>query len=93
MVAFYFFSAAREEQNFPKELGGAGISLPNFWQENIILKIYYKDTFLSFKDFIYLFERERQPVREGTQAGGVGEEEAGFPLSREPDAGLNPRTL
>ena len=50
-----FFSAAREEQNFPKELGGAGISLPNFWQENIILKIYYKDTFLSFKDFIYLF--------------------------------------
>jgi len=23
----------------------------------------------------------------------VGEEEAGFPLSREPDAGLNPRTL
>ena len=58
MVAFYFFSVAREYQNFPKELGGAGISLPNFWQENIILKIYYKDTFLSFKDFIYLFERQ-----------------------------------
>jgi len=31
-------------------------------------------------------------VREGTQAGGVGEREAGFPLSREPDVGLNPRT-
>ena len=27
--------------------------------------------------FIYLTERERQPAREGTQAGGVGEEEAG----------------
>jgi len=36
---------------------------------------------------------ERDIVREGTQAGGVGEGEAGFPLSREPDAGLDPRTL
>ena len=26
---------------------------------------------------IYLTERERQPAREGTQAWGVGEEEAG----------------
>ena len=48
--------------------------------------------------FIYLFdrererERERQPAREGTQAGGVGEEEAGSQRSREPDVGLNPRT-
>jgi len=25
--------------------------------------------------------------------GGVGEGEAGFPQSREPDAGLDPRTL
>jgi len=32
-------------------------------------------------------------VREGTQAGGVGEGEAGFPLSREPKVVLNPRTL
>jgi len=32
-------------------------------------------------------------VREGTQAGGVGEGEAGFSQSREPDAGLDPRTL
>ena len=31
-------------------------------------------------------------MREGTQAGGVGEEEAGFSLSREPDLGLDPRT-
>jgi len=32
-------------------------------------------------------------VREGTQVGGVGEGEAGFPRSREPNAGLDPRTL
>jgi len=36
---------------------------------------------------------ERDTVREGTQAGGVGEGEAGFLLSREPYAGLHPRTL
>jgi len=36
---------------------------------------------------------EREIARVGTQAGGVGEGEAGFPLSREPDAGLHPRTL
>jgi len=32
-------------------------------------------------------------VRAGIQAGGAGEGEAGFLLSREPDAGLDPRTL
>jgi len=32
-------------------------------------------------------------VREGTQAGAVGEGEAGLPLSREPDVGPDPRTL
>ena len=37
--------------------------------------------------FIYLTERE------GTQAGGVGEGEAGFLPSREPNVGLIPRTL
>jgi len=36
---------------------------------------------------------ERDTARERTQAGGVGEGEAGFPQSREPDAGLDPRTL
>nr|XP_054361940.1 nuclear body protein SP140-like protein isoform X3 [Mirounga angustirostris] len=34
---------------------------------------------------------KRDTAREGTQAGGVGEGEAGFPPSREPDAGLDPR--
>ena len=38
-----------------------------------------------FKDFIYLFDR--------AQAGEVGEGETGSLLSREPGAGLDPRTL
>ena len=42
--------------------------------------------------FIYLTERQRETVREETQAEGVGEGEAGFPLSREPDEGLDPRS-
>jgi len=41
--------------------------------------------------FVYLTERDT--VREGTQAGGVGEGEAGFLQSREPNVGLDPRTL
>ena len=49
-------------------------------------------TFVSLKkDFIY--STERDTAREGTPAGGVGGREAGTPLSREPDAGLHPRTL
>jgi len=36
---------------------------------------------------------ERETAREETQAGGVGEGEAGFPPSGEPDAGLDPGTL
>jgi len=36
---------------------------------------------------------ERNTAREGTQAGGEGEGDAGFPPSREPDAGLDPSTL
>ena len=41
--------------------------------------------------FIYLTERDT--AIEGTQAGGVGEGEAGFRWSREPDMGLDPWTL
>ncbi|XP_073758103.1 BCLAF1 and THRAP3 family member 3 isoform X5 [Callorhinus ursinus] len=40
-----------------------------------------------------LRKKKRERERAGTQAGGVGEGEAGFPWSREPDAGLDPRTL
>ena len=36
---------------------------------------------------------ERGAVREGTQAGGVGEGEGGVQQSREPAVGLDPRTL
>ena len=49
--------------------------------------------FFFFYDFTYLFEKERDTVREGTQAGGVGEGEAGFLPSREHDMGLDPRTV
>jgi len=36
---------------------------------------------------------ERDKASEGTQAGGVGEAEAGSSLSRELDAGLDSRIL
>ena len=43
----------------------------------------------SYKDFIYLLERERVSKRAKLR----GEVEAGFQLSREPDAGFYSRTL
>ena len=46
----------------------------------------FKEKIYIFKDFISLFDREN------TAGGGAGGE-ADFPLSREPDVGLNPRTL
>ena len=66
---------------------------------NAVLTVFVYILFLLFsffKDFlkcIYLTQRERETVRAGTQAGGVGEGETGFPLSRESDAGLDPRIL
>ena len=39
--------------------------------------------------FIYL--RERESMNSGAEA--EGEEKSSFPLSQEPDAGLDPRTL
>jgi len=45
-----------------------------------------------FLKILFIFLTERDIARAGTQAGGVGEEEAGLPLSREPDVGLDPRT-
>ena len=49
--------------------------------------------FLFFFKVLFIYWTERDTVREGTAAGGVGEGEAGFLLSREPDVGLDPRTL
>jgi len=46
---------------------------------------------LFFNIFIYLFDREIEHKWAERQAEGEGE--AGSPLSREPDAGLDPRTL
>ena len=53
---------------------------------------------IFFLKILFIYLTERETVREGTQAGGVGEEEAGSLLavsqwSREPDVGLFPRTL
>ena len=44
------------------------------------------------KDFIYLREREHDH-KWGSSTEAEGEGEAHFPLSREPDSGLNPRIL
>ena len=44
-----------------------------------------------FKDFIYLLERERESAHK--QEEQQAEEEAGSPLSKEPDAEVNPRIL
>ena len=52
--------------------------------------------FFFFKDFIYLFHRQRSHVRQRSQVAerqAEREEKAGSPWSREPDAGLDPRTL
>ena len=48
-------------------------------------------SFIFLKDFIYLFDRQRSQVDRDTSREREGE--AGFPLSREPDVGLDPRTL
>ena len=46
--------------------------------------------FFFFKYFIYLTDRE---TGRGSISRAEGKGEAGFPLSREPDVGLHPRTL
>ena len=56
---------------------------------NILLLYISATIFVFFKDFIYL--TGRNTAREGTQAEGMVAGEAGFPRSREPDAGLDPR--
>jgi len=45
---------------------------------------------IFFLKILFIYLTERDTTREGTQAGGVGEGEAGFLLSREPNAGLDP---
>ena len=57
------------------------------WPSSFIQQIEF------FFKILFIYLTERQAVREGTQAGGVGEEEAGSQQSREPDVGLDPRTL
>ena len=54
-----------------------------------ITEIFLGILFIFFKDFIYW--RERVKARVGGRTEGKGE--ADSPLSAEPGAGLNPRTL
>lgn len=50
--------------------------------------------FFFFKDFMYLLDTERERSdHKKAERQAEREEEAGSPLSREPDAGLDPRTL
>ena len=53
--------------------------------------------FFPFLKILFIYfcvrERERDWELEHTQAGGGAEGEADTPLSREPDPGLDPRTL
>ena len=61
-------------------------------QENPITTLYKLNPVRALifkKDFIYLSERERERAR----AGGEAERETAFPLSRDPNVGLHPRTL
>ena len=48
-------------------------------------------THFFFKIFIYLFDRERQPAREGTQSRESGRGRSRLPAG-EPDVGLDPIT-
>ena len=65
------------------------------WIYTTLLQVYFLFLLISFfflkKDFISILERERESaqVEEGE---AEREGEADFPLSREPDVGLNPRT-
>lgn len=47
--------------------------------------------YIFFKDFIYLFDREREKAQAGEAAEGEGE--ASSLLIREPSAGLDSSTL
>jgi len=48
--------------------------------------------FFFFFRILFIYLTKRDTAREGTQAGEVGEGEAGFLLSRETNTGLDPRT-
>ena len=55
----------------------------NHFSDWLFLKIFFL--------FIYSTERERQPAREGTQAGGEGRGRSRL-IAEEPDVGLDPIT-
>ena len=49
--------------------------------------------FIFKKDFIYLFYRERERKHKQREKQAEGKGEAGSLLNKEPNMGLNPRTL
>ena len=57
--------------------------------------LFYFIFIFTFLKILFIYFTERDTVREGTQARGEGEGEgeADFPQSREPNAGLDPKTL
>ena len=65
----------------------------------VLLKISFLSSFLSFWNgffkrlYFYLFVREREREHKQGERQAEGEGEAGSPPSREPNMGLNPRTL
>ena len=66
---------------------------------NIFVRVSFLNMYKSFflkkilKVFYWLFERESEYEWGGGGAKGEGEREIDPLLSREPDAGLHPRTL
>ena len=48
--------------------------------------------FLFFKDFIYLTQKDRESQRAQEEGMAEGEGKASSLLSREPNAGLDPKT-
>ena len=64
----------------------------NFFISSLfIYKLLFIFIFLFFfLSYLFIWERERERMRTN---GGEGEGEANFPMSRVPNAGLDPRTL
>ena len=64
--------------------------------ENVYMKVDYAHInicfFNFFKDFIYLFDTEREREKTQGEWQAEGEGQAGSPPSREPHVGLNPRS-
>ena len=73
-----------------------GLIANEFLSFSLLLGMCFSFSFsfsFSFLRFLFIYLREREREGKQAQAGGVGKGEAGPPLSREPDSGLDPRAL